>query len=273
MSMSHNSASSIRTAKTIAAVAACMLFSLLSLAAQGVQTFQGEIADSVCAGSAGHAGMLNPAEATARCTVERMKMGSTYVLSDLGNKAIYQLEDQSLPKIFAAQNVVVIGTLNKALGTIQVSDMFRALPPKVTLGKSVYVACDTCLRGMAKARLAAFQQLLDWNRFVVLPDRDKADLVFLFSANPYMGDYLTRDGPDPRPIHVDTTFMSVIDPRTGQNLWSDSKKAGSWRVAGATKDLIDEFRAQLEAQQGQVQRRLLLVDKERPRKAAPDDGK
>jgi len=67
--------------------------------------------------------------------------------------------------------------------------------------------------------------------------------------------------------------MSVIDPRTGQNLWSDSKTAGSWRVGGATKDLIDEFRAQLEAQQGQIQRQLVLVDKARPHKAAPDQGK
>jgi hypothetical protein len=260
---------------TIAAVAASVFFAVLSLAAQGMQTFQGQITDGACAGAAGHTPMPNERETAARCTIERIKTGDQYVLASAGNRAVYQLDDrdQSQPKAFAAQNVVIIGTLNKALGTIEVSDIFRALPSKVMQGKSVYIACDTCLRGMGKAKLAAYQQLLDWNRFVVVPDRDKADLVFLFAANPYMGDYLTRDGPDPRPIRIDTTFMSVIDPRTGQNLWSDSKTAGSWRVGGATKDLIDEFRAQLEAQQGQLQRQLVLADKARPHKAAADQGK
>jgi len=261
--------------KTIAVVGVCLFFSALSLRAQGMQTFRGQVADSTCVGAAGHEPTPNEGETAARCTIERTKTGQQYVLAGPGNKVIYQLDDrdESQPKVFAAQNVVVIGTLNKALGTIEVSDMFRALPPKVTQGKTVYIACDTCLRGMAKAKLAAYQQLLDWNRFAVVPDRDKADLVFLFAANPYMGDYLTRDGADPRPIRVDTTFMTVIDPRTGQNLWSDSKTAGSWRVGGATKDLIDEFRAQLEAQQGQVQRELVVVEKARPHKAAPDQGK
>jgi hypothetical protein len=266
---------SIRVGKAIAAIAGCLFLGVVSLGAQGMQTFQGQVTDSACARPAGQAPTPNGGETAARCTIERIKTGDQYVLASAGNRAVYQLDDrdQTQPKAFAAQNVVVIGTLNKALGTIEVSDMFRALPSKVTQGKSVYIACDTCLRAMAKAKLAAYQQLLDWNRFVVVPDRDKADLVLLFAANPYMGDYLTRDGPDPRPIRVDTTFMSVIDPRTGQNLWSDSKTAGSWRVGGATKDLIDEFRSQLEAQQGQFQRQLVLADKARPHKAAADQGK
>lgn len=273
--MFFSSTPSIRVEKTIAPLAACFFFSVLSLSAQGMQTFQGQITDSACAGPAGHSPMPNDAETAARCTIDRVKMGDQYVLASAGSRTLYQLDDhdESQPKAFAAQNVVVIGTLNKALGTIEVSDIFRVLPPKITQGKSVYIVCDTCLRGMAKAKVAAYQQLLDWNRFVVVPDRGKADLVFLFAANPYMGDYLTRDGPDPRPIRVDTTFMSVIDPHTGQNLWSDSKTAGSWRVGGATKDLIDEFRAQIDAQQGQVQRQLVLADKARPHKAAPDQGK
>jgi hypothetical protein len=42
--------------------------------------------------------------------------------------------------------------------------------------------------------------------------------------------------------------MTIIDPHTGRNLWSDSRIWGSWRVVGATKDLIEELRGQMESQ-------------------------
>jgi len=72
--------------------------------------------------------------------------------------------------------------------------------------------------------------LLSWNRFRILEDRRKADVVFLLSGNPYWGDYLTRDGPDTRPVFIDGVILTVIDARTGQALWTDSRQWGSWRV-------------------------------------------
>jgi len=76
----------------------------------------------------------------------------------------------------------------------------------------------------------------------------QADLIFMFSANPYLGDYLTRKGPDTRPVRIDSTILTVIDPHTGEELWSDSRHWGSWRVAGATKDLIQELRGEMEVE-------------------------
>jgi hypothetical protein len=64
----------------------------------------------------------------------------------------------------------------------------------------------------------------------------------MFSANPYLGDYLTRKGPDKRPVKID----GVIDPQTGREVWSNSKTCGSWRVASATKALIEELRSEME---------------------------
>jgi hypothetical protein len=69
---------------------------------------------------------------------------------------------------------------------------------------------------------------------------------------------LTRDGPDTRPVHVETAYMNVLDPRTGENLWGDSERQGSWFVAEATKDLVDELRELLEADENPAQRQLLL---------------
>jgi hypothetical protein len=121
------------------------------------------------------------------------------------------------------------------------------LPTKVMQAKSALIVCE-CPRGLAVAEGRALHELLLWGRFQIVHRRDEADLVFLFSANEYLGDYLTRDGPDTRPVSVDFTIMTLIDPHTGQNLWSDSRRWGSWRVDHATKDLIAELREQIEEQ-------------------------
>src|SRR5580704_6456731 len=131
-------------------VAVCASFIPLNLAAQ-VQAFKGAITDSTCSGTKGHAVMLEKGETLAHCTIECVKMGAKFVLFSTEDKTVYQLDDQSKPKAFAARNVVVVGTLDKASNTIHVADLIGALPPKVTQAKSVYIDCDACVRGMAKA--------------------------------------------------------------------------------------------------------------------------
>jgi len=121
------------------------------------------------------------------------------------------------------------------------------LPGKILQANSVYVDC-VCPRGLAVARGTALSQLRVWGRFQIAENHREADLVFLFSGNPYLGDYITRDGPDNRPVAIESTIMTVIDPNTGQALWTDSRHTGSWRVSGATKDLIEELRNQMEGQ-------------------------
>lgn len=121
------------------------------------------------------------------------------------------------------------------------------VPAEVMQAKSALIICE-CPRGLAVAERRALQELLRWGRFRIVERRNEADLVFLFSGNEYLGDYLTRDGPDKRPVSVDFTIMTLIDPRTGANLWSDSRRWGAWRVDHATKDLIAELKDQIEDQ-------------------------
>jgi hypothetical protein len=113
--------------------------------------------------------------------------------------------------------------------------------------KSALIVCE-CPRGLAVAEARALHELQLWGRFQIVHHRHEADLVFLFSANEYLGDYLTRDGPDKRPVSVDFTIMTLVAPSTGQKLGSDSRRWGSWRVDHATKELIAELRAQIEEQ-------------------------
>jgi hypothetical protein len=121
------------------------------------------------------------------------------------------------------------------------------LPGKILQANSVYVDC-VCPRGLAVAQETALSQLRVWGRFQIAENHREADLVFLFSGNPYLGDYITRDGPDNRPVAIESTIMTVIDPSTGQTLWTDSRHSGSWRVSSATKDLIEELRDEMEGQ-------------------------
>src|SRR4029077_21108590 len=82
----------------------------------------------------------------------------------------------------------------------------KSVPPplsiKILQAKTVYLDCD-CRTAMGGSVPSALPELLDWGRDELSPDRHNADLILLYSMNPYLGDYLTRDGPDKRPALVD----------------------------------------------------------------------
>lgn len=249
-------AQGIRFARTIASVAACVLFGALGVAAQEEHIFKGQI----CQGPGIPAALFAPNLAPAQCTTAPHKRRAHYVLTNPAENIAYQLDGHKIPRDFAGSDVFVVGSLDADSATIHVDDIYRALPPKVTKAKSVYIDCDSCVRGMAAAWLAAFEQLSDWGRFDVVPDRKKADLILLLSANPYLGDFVTRDGPDKRPVKVDITYMNVVDPRTGESFWDDSRQWGALFVARATKDLIGEFKDEfeLEAKAGTAPSNLIV---------------
>jgi hypothetical protein len=119
---------------------------------------------------------------------------------------------------------------------------------KIRQATTVAIDCSVCPRALAQAGKAANEALAVWDRFRLVDDPKKADLIFMFSSNPYLGDYLTRKGPDKRPVMIEATIMTVIDPHTGEELWSDWRDWGSWRVASATKSLIDELRVQIDVE-------------------------
>lgn len=142
--------------------------------------------------------------------------------------------------IFFCTTAIAPSTLAKKTGR-------APLPEKIMRANSVYVDC-VCPMALAVALDTALQQLQSWGRFQISQQRRHTDLILLFSGNPYLGDYITRDGADTRPVVIDFTIMTVIDPDTGQTLWTDSRRWGGLRTRGATKDLIQEFRRQMEDQ-------------------------
>ena len=70
------------------------------------RTFVGNISDAMC----GLKHMM-PGKNDKDCTLECVKAGSKYVLADVANGKVYQLNDQKKPEEFAGQKVKVTGTL------------------------------------------------------------------------------------------------------------------------------------------------------------------
>src|SRR5882762_3631320 len=104
-----------------------LILSLLIIAAltaaPGKRKFTGTITDSMCA-NADHSQMrMGPtgAECTVACVAAH---GATYVLYD--GKEVYSLSNQRTPEEFAAQKVMVVGTLDAKTKTIRVDSITAA---------------------------------------------------------------------------------------------------------------------------------------------------
>ncbi len=136
------------------------------------------------------------------------------------------------------------------------------LQTKLASAKSVYFDNQT---GSAAVGNKTLVRLKKWGRFEVVRDRKKADLILLLSADPYKGGHVItaggqtgtigKDGhieEDPLPIYMPLTptrdvYLTVIDPKTGQSLWSDSHHWGGLLTGfnSAGERLIDKLRKQL----------------------------
>jgi hypothetical protein len=116
-----------------------------------------------------------------------------------------------------------------------------ALSPKILSAKSVYFDNQT---GVTAVGDKALLRLKKWGRFQIVQDRRQADLIMLLSADPYKGGYVITSGGQTGTIgkdgHIDQdqvpnylplapvrdVCLTVIDPKTGENLWSDSHHWG-----------------------------------------------
>jgi hypothetical protein len=82
-----------------------------------LQTFSGEIMDSLCAKDGTHEKMMDEMKSMGRdkntCATKCAQLGAKYVLFDADKKTIYGLDDQDKAESFAGQRVGVQGTLAK----------------------------------------------------------------------------------------------------------------------------------------------------------------
>jgi hypothetical protein len=139
------------------------------------------------------------------------------------------------------------------------------LPPQVLAAKTVYIDNQS---GEAKIGDRAYQEIKKWGRFQVVTGRKQADLIFLLTAREHTGGYVTTGGNTTgsvdssgnintsssptytTPETVGYTYLTLIDPKTGDNLWSESKRWGNLYTGfhSATKGLIDELQKRINEQ-------------------------
>ena len=110
-----------------------------------------------------------------------------------------------------------------------------AQSPQILSAKAVYFQNQTGSDAVGKNAMA---QLEKWGKFRLAADPKLADLIFLLSADPCKGGNIifasgrtgnTDDGhmtEDPVPNYnkqspMRYAYLTVIDPKTGDNLWSD----------------------------------------------------
>jgi hypothetical protein len=110
-----------------------------------------------------------------------------------------------------------------------------AQSPRILSAKTVYFKNQTGSDAVGNRALA---QLKKWKKFQLVPDPKQADLIFLLSADPYKGGNIILAGgqtgsiddghitEDPIPNYNKQSptryaYLTVIDPKTGSNLWSD----------------------------------------------------
>jgi hypothetical protein len=128
-----------------------------------------------------------------------------------------------------------------ALPTASQNHKQSKLSPKLLAAKSAYFEDRT---GAAHVKTKALEQLQKWGRFQIVADRKEADLLILLSADPYKGGQIAVSGgqtgtidangnldldrvPDLNKLApVRYAYLTVIDPKTGEDLWSESHEWG-----------------------------------------------
>jgi len=133
---------------------------------------------------------------------------------------------------------------------------------KMYTAKTIYFDDRTNADAAANEALA---QLKKWGRFQIVSDRQQADVIFLLSESAYRGGYIvpapgTADSADAKPrvkmdpapdsgwhAPVRACFLTVIDPRTGDTLWSDSHVWGGVLTGknSACERVVKELQGQM----------------------------
>ena len=132
--------------------------------------------------------------------------------------------------LFATVVVISLLVLAPANAQKQLAQSRRILSAKY-----VYFKNQTGSDAVYKNAVA---QLKKWGKFQIVADPKQADLIFLLSADPYKnGNVIFASGEtgsagdghitvDPVPNYnkqspTRDAYLTVIDPKTGDNLWSD----------------------------------------------------
>jgi hypothetical protein len=122
-------------------------------------------------------------------------------------------------------------------------DKFAPLPDKVVKAKTVFYVNDT---GNSRFGDDLYRELKKWNRWQVVTDRSKADLVLVLSQRETVDGVIatgtaTATGNTATgtavaaPIKTSSWYIHLIDPSNGETLWTTQHALGGrlWQSWGS----------------------------------------
>ena len=135
----------------------------------------------------------------------------------------------------SAHSLFVFILTSLLAASVVVAQKQLAQSPRILSAKTAYFNNQTGSDAVGRNALA---QLKKWGKFQLVADPKQADLIFLLSADPYKGGNIILasgqtgsidDGhitEDPIPNYNKQSptryaYLTVIDAKTGDNLWSD----------------------------------------------------
>jgi hypothetical protein len=138
------------------------------------------------------------------------------------------------------------------------------LPQRVMTAKTAYIDNQS---GHADLGDKAYDEMKKWGRYQIVDSADKADIILLLSAKEYVGGYTsstsqtttgrvddngnvnaqTNGSGDSQAVVTGTTFITLIDGKSGASLWADAKPWGRWK--SATRGLVKELRDRVKDQE------------------------
>jgi hypothetical protein len=134
---------------------------------------------------------------------------------------------------------------------------YAPLPDKVIAAKTVFLVNDS---GTAKFGDALYRQVKEWNRWQVVTDRGKADLVLVLSQQEAVAGVMssasstavgqTASGTGVAvPITTQRWYLHVVDAKTGERLWTADATMGGklWRSwSSIAKSLLSDIQKRLQ---------------------------
>lgn len=143
------------------------------------------------------------------------------------------------------------------------------LPPALMQAKTVYIDNQA---GRAAFADKCYQELTKWGRFKVVSDPKSADVIFritsmtrstglhgstssrtngTYDSGTY--DSTTTGDVNLREAHASFTRIDMVEEKTGQVLWSDTRSWGNLFTGfrSATKAVVKELRKRMEEQEKQ----------------------
>jgi hypothetical protein len=136
-----------------------------------------------------------------------------------------------LISIFAVP--ICAAVLNAPQATTE-NDKYAPLPDQVLKAKTVFLVNET---GKARFGDAVYKRIKTWNRWQVLTDKSKADIVLVVTDKGGM------DSLNP------SYYLNVVDPKTGDQLWTSrtTMQGKLWRSWGSVAEtLVGDIRKRMQ---------------------------